>query len=816
MDFDYTTETITPDTTNLLTIGGPGAFELPIGTTAQRPVAGLDNGAMRYNSDLNNIESYINSSWTPLGSGNGSVTSVGVSSNGTYANSITIGASPVTTSGTITLTPNVFTATEPGVVPLSGGGTTTFLRADGSWAAPAGGVTTFSAGSTGFTPSTPTSGVVTLAGILNPANGGTGVNTSTATNGQLLIGNGTGLSLATLTAGTAIGITNGAGSITINNTGVTSAIGTAGNITVSSATGAVTFNLATAGSPVSDQFVKITTDTFGRVTATSAVVAGDITPLINSTYVQKAGDTMTGNLVMSGGSTQVVLPNAPVAGTDAANKNYVDAAIAGLSWKQSVRAATTVNGALSTAFANGQTIDGVTLATGDRILIKNQTTQTENGIYIVQVSGAPVRSSDANTGAELVGASVYVDQGTANADSGWAQSTNAPITIGATNIVWAQFSGSGAYTAGNGLQLSGNQFSLVTPVTAVNGGTGQSTYVIGDILFANTTSTLARLADATAGRYLRSGGVSTAPLWSTTVLPNTATTGDIMVATSANTYTNLAGVATGNALISGGVGVAPLYGKIGLTTHISGILPLANGGSNANLTAVNGGIVYSTGSAMAISTAGTSGQYLQSNGAAAPTWVTLSNGGLQLYRENPSAPTTPVASGTNSIAMLSGSTASGANSYALGDGATANVANVQAFANGNFATGGDCQTLRIMARAITTNNTTTNLFIDGSAQRLVLPNNTCWTFTIRVTAQRTDASNGFAGYSFLGVITRDASAGTTNLRSSSRTIIDESNGNLNCTLSADTTNGALQINVTGRTGETFRWGATVEITQVTN
>lgn len=87
------------------------------------------------------------------------------------------------------------------------------------------------------------------------------------------------------------------------------------------------------------------------------------------------------------------------------------------------------------------------------------------------------------------------------------------------------------------------------------------------------------------------------------------------------TVAKLSGAATGNALISGGVGTAPSWGKIGLTTHVSGTLPLANGGTNAALTAVNGGAVYSTGSALAVTAAGTAGQVLTSNGAAAPMWA---------------------------------------------------------------------------------------------------------------------------------------------------------------------------------------------------
>ncbi len=156
----------------------------------------------------------------------------------------------------------------------------------------------------------------------------------------------------------------------------------------------------------------------------------------------------------------------PSSATDAATKQYVDNLINGLSWKSQVRAATTTNGTLATAFANGQTIDGVTLVTGNRILIKNQTTQTENGIYVVAASGAPTRAVDADSAAELVNATVYVSEGTTLADTAWTQTTNAPITVGSSNLVWAQVGGSSGFTvAGNGLTSSGGTVDVV-------GGTG--------------------------------------------------------------------------------------------------------------------------------------------------------------------------------------------------------------------------------------------------------------------------------------------------------------------------------------------------------
>lgn len=152
----------------------------------------------------------------------------------------------------------------------------------------------------------------------------------------------------------------------------------------------------------------------------------------------------------------------PSVSSDVATKNYVDNSVAGIKWKESVRVATTANGTLGTAFANGQTVDGVTLVTGDRILLKNQTTGSENGIYTVNASGAPTRAADADTGAEILQAAVWVQEGTTNADSGWVCTTNAPITINSTALVFSQFNGGTSYTAGAGLTLSGNQFNVGT------------------------------------------------------------------------------------------------------------------------------------------------------------------------------------------------------------------------------------------------------------------------------------------------------------------------------------------------------------------
>lgn len=177
----------------------------------------------------------------------------------------------------------------------------------------------------------------------------------------------------------------------------------------------------------------------------------------------------------------------PTTAQDAATKAYVDSVANGLNWKTSVRAGTTAAGTLASSFANTSVIDGVTLATGDRILIKNQATASENGIYVVAASGAPARSADANTGSNLVdNTAVFVQEGTVNADSGWTLTNNGAITVGTTNLTFAQFTGSGgsgtvttvSVVSANGLAgtvataTTTPAITLTTSVTGVLKGNG--------------------------------------------------------------------------------------------------------------------------------------------------------------------------------------------------------------------------------------------------------------------------------------------------------------------------------------------------------
>lgn len=162
---------------------------------------------------------------------------------------------------------------------------------------------------------------------------------------------------------------------------------------------------------------------------------------------------------VTGAKTFTAAPSVPtpVANGDAANKGYVDSIVQGLNIKASVRVATSANVSLS---APGAAIDGVTMAAGDRVLLKAQTAAAENGIYAWTGSAAALtRATDADTAAELKSAFVFVEEGT-SADNGFVMTTNAPFTLGTTSLTWTQFSGAGQIDAGAGLTKTGNQLNV--------------------------------------------------------------------------------------------------------------------------------------------------------------------------------------------------------------------------------------------------------------------------------------------------------------------------------------------------------------------
>jgi len=804
-----------------LQITGTGGLVTPIGTTAQRPASPI-NGTARYNTTISAFEFYQNNTWSTFSAG--SVSSVAVAG----GTGISSAGGPITTAGTITLTLGV-----------------------------------------------------ELQGLSALSANGLVARTTTGTYASRTV------------TGTAANIV------------VTDGNGVSGNPTI---------NLATAGSAVTSFFGQFTTDAFGRVTATAAATAGNITTALGYTPVNRAGDTLTG-VINFGGFTATNL-GAPSAGSDAATKNYVDAATSGLSWKTAVRASTTANGTLASAFANGSSIDGVTLVTGDRILLKNQTAASENGIYIVQATGAPVRADDMNVSAEFPNATVYVSQGTTLADTGWTQTVD-NVVVGTTGVVFSQFSGSGAYTAGTGLTLTGNTFSITAPIATTLGGTGLTTIGSANQIFGvNTAGTGTEYKTVTAGTsigvvnaagsitinntgvtsILAGGGISVSGATGAVTVSNTGvtsvgvsttsaalavgsspvtTTGTITVnaqadinalasfntgtgiavRTAANTWALRTDTGTSNQIVvTNGDGVAgnptfalasnavlPGTGSLTVVSGTTGQQPAASDGQlRYNLTtnrlewandttwanvgsgdgtvtsvaltvpsimSVSGSPVTTAGTiAVSLATQTTNTVFAAPNGSTGtPTFRSLAYADLpyRLIAENPVSPVAPTATGDNASAE--------------GSGANAPLTGQNAVASGRFTANGDAQQSTYVLRNITSNATSTQLFLDGVAARMVVPNNSAWTFDILVVGRRTDAVGGAAGYKISGICRKDGTAGSmTFVGVPSRQILGETVASLDAVVSADTTNGSLNVSVSGIAAQTWRWVATVTTAEVAN
>jgi hypothetical protein len=691
MDFNFDTGTIsggiqTIDPSGLpplggqsgvLTIAGSGAILLSNGTTAERPAISMP-AMLRYNTDTSSLECYTGASWSTLSIGGGTVTSVSV----TGSTGLTVGGSPITSSGTITLT----LSTElQGLSALS------------------------------------TNGI-----IVRTTSGTYTSRTITGTGGDISVSNGDGIS---------------------------------GNPTI---------DLVDTGTPVSASFVKITTDTKGRTTATTPVITSDITSLVDGTYVNISGDSMQSgaNLTFSGSGEVLGLPTSPSGDTAATSKAYVDSLVNGLTWKPPARVATTLNITLSGL----QTIDSVSVLSNDRVLVKNQTLSQNNGIYVAS-SGVWIRATDFDGTpiSEVNGAAVFVEEGTSQSDTGWVQ-TATVVTIGTDPMIFVQFSAAGSYQAGTGLTLTGNIFSITAPVSPALGGTG----------------------------------TITAP-----------SAGQILIGTSGSVYTP--------ATLSSGTGISINSASGSITINNTGVTSVALS-APASILTVSGSPVTTTGTltlTLATQSANTVFAGPTSGGATQPTFraLTVADLPIYLYRESASGQITPVASGTNSVAIGSASTSTATESFSVGSGTNARIFGQKAYANGSFASAGDAQHGIYVLRNETTNSVATALFLDGSAglQRLVIPNNSVVSFTITVSARRTDAIGGGAGYLFTGTVRKDTTSGSiTFIGNPAKTVLGETDNGWDTILTANTTNGDLRITVTGQNAKTIRWVATVMTVEVTN
>jgi hypothetical protein len=239
--------------------------------------------------------------------------------------------------------------------------------------------------------------------------------------------------------------------------------------------------------------------------------------------------------------TSVTLTQDPTTALQVATKQYVDTLVSsGITYHTPVKyevpnstgnlnatynngtagvGATLTNAGTLAAFAP----DGPTASPGDRILVYNQTNQFENGVYTVTTVGdgstpwVLTRATDANTYALKnpnglgEGDAFFVTSGNTGAGETYVCNTQGVITFGTTAITFVQVSSAQIYSAGTGLTLSGTQFSLTVPVTAILGGTGQTSYTAGDLLYASTSTALSKLALGTQGYVLKAG--ATGPEW---------------------------------------------------------------------------------------------------------------------------------------------------------------------------------------------------------------------------------------------------------------------------------------------------------------
>lgn len=281
------------------------------------------------------------------------------------------------------------------------------------------------------------------------------------------------------------------------------------------------------------------------------------------------------------GSTlaQVRVATTPSNANDIASKSYVDSTVNGLDVKESVRVATTAAGTLASSFANGSTVDGVSLSTGDRILLKDQADASENGVYTVNASGAPTRAADFDADSEVTaGAFFFVEEGTTNADNGFTLTTNDDITVGTTDLTFTQFSGSGQITAGTGMTKSGNTLNVV----GGDGITANANDIAVDIAANSALNISGGALDVTIDL-----SDSTNDVTGTLAIGNGGTgqtsLDDIVAGSNKVSITNGTGtVIGGDATIDiteSNLDLGNMGGTADLTSQVTGVLPIANGGT---------------------------------------------------------------------------------------------------------------------------------------------------------------------------------------------------------------------------------------------
>jgi hypothetical protein len=461
--------------------------------------------------------------------------------------------------------------------------------------------------------------------------------------------------------------------------------------------------------------------------------------------------------------TTATVSTAPVSGNDVVNKTYLDYFATGISWKQPVLCGTTTNITLSGL----QAIDGVTVAAGDRVLVKSQSTTSQNGIYLASAT-AWSRSPDADTWNELISAICFVESGSTLAGTAWYCTAQPGGTLGTTAVTWSNFSVASSYSAGTGLTLAGSVFSITNTgvsaaaygsasktLTATVNAQGQLTVLAAtDIAIANTQvsglgtmSTQAASSVAITGGTINGttiGGTTAGAITGTTITANTQFTGagtgltgtatslsiggNAATATSATTATNIAGGAAGSLPYQTSSGTTTLLaaGTDGYVLKLAAGVPTWAVSTSGSVTSVaqsfTGGLISVSGSpitssgTLALTVAGTSGgiPYFSS----ASTWATsaaLAANALVVGGGAGVAPAT-VTTGTGVVTALGVNTgSSGAfvvNGGALGTPSSGTVTNLTGTAsiNINGTVGGTTPA----AGAFTTLSATSTVSANGS------------------------------------------------------------------------------------------------------
>lgn len=359
---------------------GTAAVIVPTGTSAQQPGTPAV-GMFRYNSDSTSME-YYNGSWTTLATGGAAVTAVSVATANGLAGSSSGGTTP-----TLTLSTTV-----TGI--LKGNGTAISAAVSGTDLKTVGGNTIIGSGDVG-TITVPYGGT----GLTSVATGNVLYASATNTLSAAAPGSTSGVQawdadLDAIAAFTSTGFAVRTGTNTWAQRSIT---GTAGRITVADGDGVAaspTIDLDTVTQGSGSNFVKITLDSYGRVSGNSAVVTSDITALVDGTYVNVTGDSMSGNLTMTGGSTVTGLPD-PVNATDAANKQYVDAVASSLNIHTPVETSTTPTGNLTAATYNNGTLGvGATLTANANASINSINSGAGVGGYNTLIVGSRVLVKD--------------------------------------------------------------------------------------------------------------------------------------------------------------------------------------------------------------------------------------------------------------------------------------------------------------------------------------------------------------------------------------------------------------------------------------